>query len=99
MYIFLCGILPKFVGNKNPYSIFNKSVILKSTYNVGPHILSNRLNSQDYLDFLRKILLENVPLAVRFNIWFLQDGAPPHYANVVRRWLNRHFLDLHGRRI
>ena len=60
---------------------------------VRPHVMPKRLNSQDYLNFLRNVLNVLLPLAVRLNIWFLQDGAPPHYANVVCRWLNRYFPD------
>ena len=27
------------------------------------------------------------------DIVFMQEGAPPHYATVVRNWLDRHFND------
>jgi hypothetical protein len=33
-------------------------------------------------------LLEEVPLSVRQGIWFQHDGAPPHCAENVRKWLD-----------
>lgn len=47
-----------------------------------------------YLEFLENDLpayLENVPLAVRLNLWYQQDGAPAHYARFVRMFLNQRF--------
>ena len=47
-----------------------------------------------YLEFLENDLpayLENVPLAVRLNLWYQQDGAPAHYARIVRMFLNQRF--------
>lgn len=61
---------------------------------IGPFELPNRLNGENYLHFLQNDLpglLEDVPLNVRQNMWFLQDGAPPHYARNVREYLNRVF--------
>jgi len=58
---------------------------------IGPYILPNRLNSPTYITFLRDILpelLEDVPLANRYNIWFQHDGAPAHFGNVVTDFLN-----------
>lgn len=61
---------------------------------IGPHFFENNLNAVVYLDFLQNYLsryLENVPLLERENIWFQQDGAPPHNANIVKNYLNRIF--------
>jgi hypothetical protein len=33
-------------------------------------------------------LLEDVPLAVRQRLWFQHAGAPAHYGEDVRQWLN-----------
>jgi hypothetical protein len=58
---------------------------------VGPYVLPDRLNSQGYRDFMETILpglFEDVPLAVRQRSWFQHDGAPAHYGEDVRRWLN-----------
>lgn len=61
---------------------------------VGPFILPPRLNGIEYLQFLNNTLdelLEDVPLAVRRDMWFLHDGAPAHYFGEVRTWLDNNF--------
>uniref|UniRef100_A0A2S2PUA8 DUF4817 domain-containing protein n=1 Tax=Schizaphis graminum TaxID=13262 RepID=A0A2S2PUA8_SCHGA len=65
-----------------------------SGYLIGPYFYAGILTGERYLDFLTNtlpILLENIPLNVRENMWLQQDGAPPHNANIVRDYLNRHF--------
>lgn len=50
---------------------------------IGPFVLPNRLNGAVYLEFLREslpVLLEEVSLNVRQQMYFLHDGAPPHFA-------------------
>ena len=32
-----------------------------------------------------------VPLGEQFRMWYLHDGAPPHFARPVTAWLNNHF--------
>jgi len=32
-------------------------------------------------------LLENVPLAIRRNMWYMHDGPLAHFSVNVRRWL------------
>lgn len=61
---------------------------------IGPYILPNRLNSPTYLVFLRNILpelLENVPLADLQNMWLQHDGAPAHFGQIVRDFLNQNY--------
>ena len=63
---------------------------------VGPHFFDGPLNGDAYLNFLRNDLpqlLENVPIETRLNMWLLQDGAPPHFNQDVRRYLNETFHD------
>jgi hypothetical protein len=58
---------------------------------IGPWILPQRLNADIYLNFLRNSLpelLEELPLAVRAEMWFMHDGAPPHLSRNVRNFLN-----------
>ena len=67
---------------------------------LGPFFFETNLTGERYLEFLQ---FELVPaLAVLFpnednpdvpnnNIWLQQDGAPPHYAADVRRYLNQVF--------
>lgn len=61
---------------------------------IGPHELPPRVNGASYLAFLQEQLpplLENVPLNVRQDMWFLHDGAPPHFSVEVRNHLNEVF--------
>nr|XP_015839914.1 PREDICTED: uncharacterized protein LOC107398877 [Tribolium castaneum] len=61
---------------------------------LGPWRLPDILTGQEYLSFLENHLpelLEDLPLADRVDMWFMQDGAPPHYAVDVRQWLQQHF--------
>uniref|UniRef100_V5GM36 DUF4817 domain-containing protein n=1 Tax=Anoplophora glabripennis TaxID=217634 RepID=V5GM36_ANOGL len=49
---------------------------------VGPAILPDRLTGLDYLHFLQNNLpelLEEIPLHICQNMWYLHDGAPPHF--------------------
>lgn len=61
---------------------------------LGPIELPQRLNGPHYLDFIQNTLpqlLEDVDLATRREMWFMHDGAPPHYALEVRQFLNNQF--------
>lgn len=56
--------------------------------------LPPRLNGINYLNFLREelpTLFEDVPLQLRQKMWFMHDGAPPHFRVAVRDHLNAHF--------
>jgi hypothetical protein len=58
---------------------------------VGPYLLPDKLTAQRYRDILETVLpglFEDVPLAVRQRTWFQQDGAPAHYGENGRQWLN-----------
>ncbi|RZB40800.1 DDE 3 and/or HTH Tnp Tc3 2 domain containing protein [Asbolus verrucosus] len=58
---------------------------------VGPFVLPARLTGENYLNFLRVHLpglLEEIPLAIRKNMWFMHDGAPAHFTLIVRNFLN-----------
>lgn len=59
---------------------------------IGPVELPPRLNGQRYLQFLEQqlpTLLEDLPLQTRMDMWFMHDGAPPHFSLLVREHLNR----------
>lgn len=63
-------------------------------YLVGPVILPNRLNGASYLLFLQNTLpelLEDLPLQLRLDMWYMHDGAPPHFSMNVREFLNQQF--------
>lgn len=75
--------------------------LLKSTPNFNLKLITgwavelpNNLTGNAYLHFLENDLtdlLEEVPLHDRMNIWFMQDGAPPHYSMAVRQWLQENY--------
>ena len=56
--------------------------------------LPNTLNAS-YLEFFNNVLEGQVdvevPLDERVRIRYLHDGAPPHFARPVTKWLNNHF--------
>ena len=61
---------------------------------IGPYFFEETLKGDRYLEFLINdlpILLENVSLQIRLNMWYQQDGCPAHFANVVRQYLNTAF--------
>lgn len=63
---------------------------------IGPFFFEDRLNGGLYLQFLQQNLnglLENVPLEIRNHMWFMHDGAPPHFSNLVRQHLSNTFGD------
>lgn len=63
---------------------------------IGPFELPNRLDGESYLHFLREdlnSLLSNVDLLTRRNMIFQNDGAPCHFARIVRQHLTERFGD------
>lgn len=61
---------------------------------IGPHFFEGSVTSVRYLDFLQNefpLLLEDVDLGTRQKMWFQQDGAPAHWARVVRNHLGATF--------
>ena len=54
----------------------------------------NETLTDTYLEFLRghlPTLLENFDFATRQRMWLQQDDAPPHFALIVREFLNLNF--------
>jgi hypothetical protein len=64
-------------------------------YLIGPVFLPRPLNGASYLQFLQNefqnLLADTVPLLVRQRMYFMQDGAPPHFAVTVRQHLDMVF--------
>lgn len=61
---------------------------------IGPFFIEGNLNAAAYSDFIRNTLgelLEDVPLQLRQEMFFQQDGCPPHTARVSRAVLNEMF--------
>lgn len=91
-------------AQENPHEILQNNYQVKFSVNVwagivndtliGPYLLPNRLNGQNYLIFLQDVLpelLEVIPLNIRQNMWFQHDGAPAHFAGEVRDHLHEVF--------
>jgi hypothetical protein len=58
---------------------------------IGPYIFPQRLTGGIYANVLHDKLpelLENVPLQTRRQMYYQHDGAPPHFSQVVRQYLN-----------
>lgn len=63
---------------------------------IGPFYLPGRLNGQSYLHFLQEelpVLLEDVPIGLRNQMWYMHDGAPAHFSAAVREYLNNVYPD------
>lgn len=62
---------------------------------IGPVYLPLRLNSRNYLHFLQRDLMprlrDMIPRHARHRIFFMHDGAPPHFGLQVRAFLNEMF--------
>lgn len=78
------------IDNQNRWSINVWGAIL-GPYIIGPHFFEERLTGEVYLNFLRNelpVLLQQVDEATRQNFWLQHDGAPPHFQEHVRIFLN-----------
>lgn len=61
---------------------------------IGPCVLPQRLNGEDYRRFLEHELprhLEEVDLETRNRMWLMHDGAPPHFSMVARQFLDENY--------
>lgn len=58
---------------------------------LGPVKLPARLTGAHYLHFIADLLpdlMDDVPLAIRYKLWFMHDGCPAHFSRDVRRFLD-----------
>jgi hypothetical protein len=63
---------------------------------LGPYFIEGHLTGGTYLEMLQGVIsefLEDVPLVYLQDFYFQQDGAPPHYAQQVRQYLNATYGD------
>jgi hypothetical protein len=61
---------------------------------IEPYVFEERLTSERYLRFLEdelSVLLEDVPLHIRRELWLQHDGTPPYFSGQVTVFLNQHF--------
>ncbi|CAH2102542.1 unnamed protein product [Euphydryas editha] len=76
----------------HPYHIQKSGIVNEQL--IGPFQLPDRLNGEEYLNFLTNNLdplLEEIGLETRRDMYLQNDGAPCHYARIVRDYLNRRF--------
>lgn len=62
---------------------------------IGPYFFEETLTGPRYLEFLQHFLIPELHRLFpnRDDLWLQQDGAPPHYAVLVRNYLDRVFTD------
>lgn len=63
-------------------------------YLIGPYFFEENVNRLTYLQLIREQLpelMEDVDLETRRRLWLQQDGAPPHFALIVRHFLNENY--------
>lgn len=58
---------------------------------VGPFFFQGTVTGDTYLRMLGNDLVPELHRIGRRPDWFMQDGAPPHYARHVRHWLDQEF--------
>lgn len=84
----------RMVPNQHPWSVNTWCGIVADKV-IGPHFFDGPLNGEMYNNFLNN----NLPQLLNDNgirqeeVWFQQDGAPPHFARQVRDSLNYIFGD------
>lgn len=64
---------------------------------LGPYFYDGTLTAERYRNFLTNELEmmvdDTIPLALRENVTFMQDGAPAHNAIIVREFLNNNYTN------
>ncbi|XP_050310430.1 uncharacterized protein LOC126746298 [Anthonomus grandis grandis] len=76
------------------HNSFNVWVGLYRNRILGPIIYDGNLTAECYLDLILPNIfdvLENEPLDIIRDLWWQQDGAPPHNGRNVTRFLNHNF--------
>jgi len=58
---------------------------------IGPFFFDHTVNAENYLQMLQTQMMPILQRGAILPTWFQQDGAPPHYAILVRDWLNAQF--------
>lgn len=87
-------------ADANPHAIYETHFQQRFSLNIwagiignqmiGPYVLPERLNGDNYFHFLEThlpLLLEDVPLDIRRRMYFMHDGAPAHFSLQVRQFL------------
>ena len=61
---------------------------------LGPIFLPPILTGDNYTQFLETqlpVLLEDVPLQIRNQMWFMQDGSPAYFSRIAGDFLNNNY--------
>ena len=59
---------------------------------VGPVFFDGTVDGSNYIEMLRDLVVPQFRIRAKFaELFFQQDGAPPHYALAVRDYLNQTF--------
>lgn len=83
------------IDNQNRWSIHVWCGIVNG-HLIGPYFFEGNVNGHNFLQFLRDhlpVLLEEADLYTRLRMWIQLDGAPPHFARIVRQHLNQNYRD------
>ena len=66
---------------------------------LGPFFFNETVTGEVYLKLLQNDLMPQLErISEGKPLWCMHDGAPPHYATIVRNWLNDNFETWIGRR-
>lgn len=68
----------------------NVWVGMLDTHLIGPFYFDGNINSESYINMLENDLMPKLQ-ELGAPLYFQQDGAPAHYANATRDWLDGHF--------
>lgn len=81
------------IDNQNRWSLDVWCGILNG-HLIGPYFFNGNVDIFNFLELLRDHLpelLEDVDLNTRLRMWIQLDGAAPHFALIVREFLNEHY--------
>jgi len=81
------------VDNQHRWSL-NVWCGIVNGYLIGPYFFDGNVNQHNFLELLRDHLtglLEDVDLETRRRMWIQLDGATPHFARIVRTFLNEQY--------
>jgi hypothetical protein len=61
---------------------------------VGPFIFNGTISARSYLEMLRNEIIPAIRAIPNYqDLWFMQDGAAPHFARTIRNYLDQEFPD------
>lgn len=88
-----------YYANENPHMTFEKSVNspgvmvwagICPTKIIGPYFFDKTVTGESYLEMLNTYAIPHMR-QMDNNLWWQQDGAPPHFSRIVRDRLDKEF--------